>query len=57
MAENKETANTGNTSAIKNFLAGGVGGVCLVAAGHPLDTIKVDVYAYVSWDGMFFSLY
>lgn len=26
---------------LKNFLAGGFGGVCLVAAGHPLDTIKV----------------
>lgn len=32
---------TSNTSPIKNFLAGGFGGVCLVAAGHPLDTIKV----------------
>lgn len=28
-------------SAIKNFLAGGFGGMCLVSAGHPLDTIKV----------------
>lgn len=28
-------------SAIKDFLAGGFGGVCLVAVGHPLDTIKV----------------
>ncbi|XP_072027316.1 mitochondrial carnitine/acylcarnitine carrier protein-like isoform X2 [Amphiura filiformis] len=28
-------------SPLKNFLAGGFGGVCLVAAGHPLDTIKV----------------
>ena len=28
-------------SALKSFLAGGVGGVCLVASGHPLDTIKV----------------
>lgn len=56
MAENKETGNTGNTSAIKNFLAGGVGGVCLVAAGHPLDTIKVNVYAHVSWEGMFSPL-
>jgi hypothetical protein len=26
---------------IKEFLAGGVGGSCLVLAGHPLDTIKV----------------
>lgn len=29
------------TSPIKNFLSGGVGGMCCVAAGHPLDTIKV----------------
>ncbi|GFN77437.1 mitochondrial carnitine/acylcarnitine carrier protein [Plakobranchus ocellatus] len=28
-------------SAIKDFIAGGVGGVCTVVAGHPLDTIKV----------------
>ncbi|XP_063871705.1 LOW QUALITY PROTEIN: mitochondrial carnitine/acylcarnitine carrier protein-like [Scylla paramamosain] len=28
-------------SPIKDFLAGGFGGMCLVAAGHPLDTIKV----------------
>jgi len=28
-------------SPVKNFLAGGFGGVCLVFAGHPLDTIKV----------------
>jgi len=26
---------------VKDFIAGGVGGVCLVVAGHPLDTIKV----------------
>ena len=25
----------------KDFLAGGVGGACLVITGHPLDTIKV----------------
>ncbi|KAB7501992.1 Mitochondrial carnitine/acylcarnitine carrier protein [Armadillidium nasatum] len=30
-----------NVSPIKDFLAGGFGGMCLVAAGHPLDTIKV----------------
>ncbi|XP_051517203.1 mitochondrial carnitine/acylcarnitine carrier protein [Myxocyprinus asiaticus] len=28
-------------SPLKNFVAGGVGGVCLLFAGHPLDTIKV----------------
>ncbi|XP_025106453.1 mitochondrial carnitine/acylcarnitine carrier protein-like [Pomacea canaliculata] len=28
-------------SPIKDFLAGGVGGVCCVVTGHPLDTIKV----------------
>ena len=28
-------------SALKGFLSGGFGGMCLVAAGHPLDLIKV----------------
>ena len=28
-------------SPVKDFIAGGVGGVCCVVAGHPLDTIKV----------------
>lgn len=28
-------------SATKDFIAGGFGGMCLVGAGHPLDTIKV----------------
>ena len=28
-------------SALKNFIAGGAGGVCLVLTGQPLDTIKV----------------
>lgn len=30
-----------NNSIVKNFIAGGFGGTCLVFAGHPLDTIKV----------------
>lgn len=28
-------------SPAKNLIAGGFGGMCLVASGHPLDTIKV----------------
>ncbi|XP_061187756.1 mitochondrial carnitine/acylcarnitine carrier protein-like isoform X1 [Saccostrea echinata] len=31
----------GKTNPYKDFVSGGVGGVCLVVAGHPLDTIKV----------------
>lgn len=31
-------------SPAKDFLAGGFGGMCLVAAGHPLDTIKVRIH-------------
>ena len=31
-------------SGLKNFIAGGVGGVCVVVVGHPLDTIKVRRY-------------
>ena len=30
-----------STSGLKNFLAGGFGGICGIAAGHPFDTIKV----------------
>lgn len=30
-------------STVKNFFAGGFGGICLVAAGHPLDTVKVRI--------------
>lgn len=36
------------TSPIKNFLAGGVGGICCVSAGHPLDTIKVRIFKQIS---------
>lgn len=36
----KESAQPA-TSLVKNFVAGGFGGTCLVFAGHPLDTIKV----------------
>uniref|UniRef100_H3CMZ1 Uncharacterized protein n=1 Tax=Tetraodon nigroviridis TaxID=99883 RepID=H3CMZ1_TETNG len=31
----------GRVSPLKNFVAGGVAGACLLLAGHPLDTIKV----------------
>ncbi|CAF1494174.1 unnamed protein product [Adineta ricciae] len=30
-----------NVDPLKNFVAGGVGGICLVLIGHPPDTIKV----------------
>lgn len=36
-----KTSQPKNSSPIKNFVAGGFGGTCLVFAGHPLDTIKV----------------
>jgi len=39
--DSKEGASTGHSDPIKNTLAGGFGGICLVAAGQPLDTIKV----------------
>ena len=31
----------GKSNVVKNFFAGGFGGVCLVVSGHPLDLIKV----------------
>ncbi|XP_048879092.1 mitochondrial carnitine/acylcarnitine carrier protein isoform X1 [Brienomyrus brachyistius] len=36
-----ETEPRRRTSPLKNLAAGGVGGACLLLAGHPLDTIKV----------------
>lgn len=33
--------NAAAESALKSFLSGGVGGVCVVLVGHPLDLIKV----------------
>jgi solute carrier family 25 carnitine/acylcarnitine transporter 20/29 len=39
-----ETAEMGKTNPYKDFVSGGMGGVCLVVAGHPLDTIKVYIY-------------
>lgn len=36
-----------STSGVRNFLAGGFGGVCGVTIGHPFDTIKVRItYTY-----------
>ncbi|KAJ6668121.1 hypothetical protein lerEdw1_015498 [Lerista edwardsae] len=39
MAEEKKSSKP-PISPLKNFFAGGFGGVCLVFVGHPLDTIK-----------------
>ncbi|XP_076358640.1 mitochondrial carnitine/acylcarnitine carrier protein-like [Tachypleus tridentatus] len=39
--DDKATAKQNKISPGKNFIAGGVGGACCVATGHPLDTIKV----------------
>lgn len=44
------------TSPIKNFLAGGVGGICCVSAGHPLDTIKVCIFKQISNCKFFITL-
>ena len=37
---NVDKKSDGN-GGIKNFIAGGFGGICLVLSGHPFDTIKV----------------
>lgn len=36
-------------SPLKNFVAGGFGGICLLLAGHPLDTIKVTLASGEGW--------
>uniref|UniRef100_A0A7S2UMC7 Mitochondrial carrier protein n=1 Tax=Attheya septentrionalis TaxID=420275 RepID=A0A7S2UMC7_9STRA len=36
-----DTTTTKPDSALKSFLSGGVGGICVVLVGHPLDLIKV----------------
>ncbi|XP_041428152.1 mitochondrial carnitine/acylcarnitine carrier protein-like [Xenopus laevis] len=33
---------------VKNVIAGGVGGMCLILAGQPLDTIKVNLQTQLS---------
>lgn len=33
-----------STSGVRNFFAGGFGGVCGVTIGHPFDTIKVRIF-------------
>ncbi|EQC32169.1 hypothetical protein SDRG_10363 [Saprolegnia diclina VS20] len=44
MAEEKKQEVAAQGSApFKSFLSGGFGGMCLVAAGHPLDLIKVNM--------------
>jgi len=42
---------SGYSDPVKNTLAGGFGGVCLVAAGQPLDTIKVRLQTMPSIPG------
>ena len=32
------------TEQLKDFVAGGAGGICAVVSGHPLDLIKVKHY-------------
>lgn len=39
--------------ALKSFLSGGFGGMCLVFVGHPLDTIKVRLQTSTQYSGMF----
>ncbi|KAL7746809.1 carnitine transporter [Sorochytrium milnesiophthora] len=39
-------------SALKSFISGGFGGICLVAAGHPLDLIKVRLQTSNQYKGM-----
>ena len=42
--DSEEEPRNRQPSAFKNFIAGGVGGICVVLVGHPLDTIKVMLF-------------
>lgn len=41
MSSEKKAKKVKQPGPLMSFFAGGGGGVCLVAVGHPLDTIKV----------------
>lgn len=42
--QSKSSSSSSNlVTSCKQFAAGGVGGVCLILAGHPMDTIKVRI--------------
>lgn len=51
MAKEEEIENK-PPSALKNFLSGGVGGMALVAAGHPFDLIKVRIQTSNNYAGV-----
>jgi hypothetical protein len=46
-----ETQSSSLAASIKSFLSGGFGGMCLVAAGHPLDLIKVRLQTTTLYTG------
>eukprot|EP01062_Namystynia_karyoxenos_P004257 TRINITY_DN11502_c0_g1_i1.p1 TRINITY_DN11502_c0_g1~~TRINITY_DN11502_c0_g1_i1.p1 ORF type:complete len:332 (+),score=114.16 TRINITY_DN11502_c0_g1_i1:102-998(+) len=46
-----EAAEKPKQSMLNAFLSGGFGGMCLVLAGHPLDTIKVRVQTQTQYKG------
>lgn len=48
-----EPAAVQTNSALKSFLSGGVGGMCLVAVGHPLDLVKVRLQTSTEYSGTF----
>ena len=43
MSKNSSNTEKNDVHPIKSFIAGGVGGACLVVIGHPPDTIKVSL--------------
>ncbi|KAK9688496.1 carnitine transporter, partial [Basidiobolus ranarum] len=51
-SQKTEKPTTPATSGVKSFLSGGFGGICLVAAGHPLDLIKVRLQTSNTYSGI-----
>lgn len=46
--EEVEISTEKKSNPVKSFIAGGVGGMCNVLVGHPLDTIKVSFKTVVT---------
>lgn len=40
---------SGDLSPFEYFVCGGFGGICTVLVGHPLDTVKVNIFKCITY--------